>query len=474
MFKLWHCLMALSVMFLLANLVVAQDVFYFSKEKPEWKETFKVNILSSVDKKPIPNAKIYIARRPGIPYKHCDTCVEPDYKYFLSFPAIFQADKSGSFNLPIESRKLSPQHFAVIVAPGYKAKTSSIGLEDRYITAEPIDSKLLTSDHLIKGKVLDKDGKPVANAVVEPDVYYDPKTKDIVSGYLDGINELAITDENGEFVIFSETKKPLLGITVRAKNYASTLYQMVDQREQHIISLTPSANLKGKVTKNGSPVANVVVSARRKENALWKDSSVGYEPVYNVYFSGESYFEGDHFALTNKDGEFEIPNLTPNKEHVLVAHLGTIQSKDYCKTAIATTGDSFATTDTGELKVEPNRKIIGKVILLNAEPIPEKSYIGVTRYLYTENTYKHAEIDKNGEFVIESAPDEELVIYIGIENHIFSQKNPNAYSDYYLLGNMSKDIKNLTILVEPRVKGEKPLYRDDSLIKQPFNSVTVE
>ncbi|MCC6155004.1 MAG: hypothetical protein IT367_14660, partial [Candidatus Hydrogenedentes bacterium] len=156
-------------------------------------------------------------------------------------------DPSLAFNLlvvhreyaPLLIERIDPQTGAV------KAKMSRI------------DPARLTADRSVRGRVVNSEGQPVRDAVVEP------AWEILADGSWNGsprhdIDSMYVTDERGEFVLTSE--KPLKEVTIKvsARGYATragtTLEPGAPQKD---IAIVRGGTVTGRVLLKGAPLPHV-------------------------------------------------------------------------------------------------------------------------------------------------------------------------------------------------------------------------
>jgi len=166
-----------------------------------------------------------------------------------------KADAEGKFIIS----SLDPQlRFQVLaVAKGFKPKY--VNKVDPAkgpikVTLDPIELAAAGPENCLHGRIKDAKGKAVAGAVVEA---HGLRTRNGGGrwGSLPGVDPLAVTDENGEFLITSQKPFELMDVKVSARGLANkTFTELASGNSVHELTLTEGAAVRGRVLFNGQPV----------------------------------------------------------------------------------------------------------------------------------------------------------------------------------------------------------------------------
>ncbi|MBI2480616.1 MAG: carboxypeptidase regulatory-like domain-containing protein, partial [Planctomycetia bacterium] len=164
------------------------------------------------------------------------------------------------------------------------------------LNLEPMPTNL-PPDRMLRGRVVNEGGRPVAGALVGPT---GAKTSDRRwRGALPGVDEASVTDDEGRFVITSRDPKLGLDLAVAAPGFAIQLVELLALNgEEHEIRLQRGATVKGGLMSNDKPVAGRAVGVVQRDRSSGK-------------------FVGETTLATDDQGQFIFPNLQPNDTYVL-------------------------------------------------------------------------------------------------------------------------------------------------------------
>ncbi len=202
---------------------------------------------------PIVGATVYVytARKKEGPNLLCPSCYADCGKRFVtqsdgSFH-LDSLDPSLTFNLLVVQREYAPLLIERIDPQSGAVKAKM----------ERIDPARLAPNHSVRGRVINSDGQPVRDAIVEPAwlVLADGSWTGTLRSGIDG---MSVTDERGEFVITSE--KPLKEMTIKisARGYATTVGGKLESgAPQKDIAIVRGATISGRVLAKGAPLQYV-------------------------------------------------------------------------------------------------------------------------------------------------------------------------------------------------------------------------
>ena len=149
-----------------------------------------------------------------------------------------------------------------------------------------------------------------------------------------GTDPLAITDENGEFAIYSREPFDHMTLKVNARAMAPLRFNEVrpgpTRRE---LVVTEGAALRGKVLFNGKPVKDLAVGA--------------------VSVDRSENFSGDYEYATNEEGVFYFPNLPPDRAYYVYGMIkSTMKYGAIPVKQVELKGDGTV-TEVGDLNIVP-------------------------------------------------------------------------------------------------------------------------
>lgn len=251
------------------------------------------------------------------------------------------------------------------------------------VQLEPLPGDL-PPDRMLKGRVFDEHGKPLAGAVVSP---RGAKTHERRWwGRLPGVDEAAVTDAEGRFVITSQDPKLGLDLQASAPGYADFPSQLFDlDGGEHVVRMRRGADVEGRLIYQGKPVR------RRAVGIVQRDRSAGS-------------FVGETTLATDDEGGFLFVNLQPDERYVLYSLCDAGQDLPVLKTVSLETGSDAQVTRLGELSLLPGLMLAGRVELPAGATLPAGAKLRVSRDPAWD--WCEASLSADGEFKIRSLPPE--------------------------------------------------------------------
>jgi hypothetical protein len=335
-------------------------------------------------------------------------------------------------NFKIES--LDPQLLfrILVVAPGYKPKfVSKVDPAKGPITVDlqPLRPGETPVQNNLYGRVLDKAGKPIAGAVVEA---HGVHTKDGGGrwGGLDDVDPLAVTDDQGDFVITAQKSYASMDVKVSARALANrTFSELVCGTNRHQLTLLEGATVAGRVLFEGKPLPGI---------------EVGMVSVDR----GMENFTGNFDIGTDAHGRFAFVNLPPNVDYFVYGLMKALKPYGAIPVKKLRAGADGETIDVGDLAVMPSHRLAGRVVLADGKPVPPKTRLLVGR----ENAWDtmQLELDQEGHFDTVGLPSEAYSLSVRITGYHVSARNHSVdwLNPFCLLGRVDQDTTNLVFLLE--------------------------
>mgnify|MGYP003574917913 CR=1 FL=1 len=282
--------------------------------------------------------------------------------------------------------------------------------------------------NILLGKVVNAKKEPMAQAVVSVQMTQVGNTG--MGSPPPGTDPIAITDEEGNFALYSEEPFDHMTLKVEARAMAPLRFNEVrpgpTRRE---LVVTEGAGLRGRVVLNGKPM---------------KDIAVG---VVSVDRSDD--FTGDFEYASNEEGVFYFPNLPPNRPYYVygmtsstMAH-GAIPAKQ-----LKLKGDGEI-LDIGDLEIVPGRRLAGQVKLADGKPLPKPTRLTVGRR-EAWDSYT-VELNEDGSFDLTNMPPESISVAARVSGYRHSRRNKSLdrLNPFSLQGMLTKDKSDLVVLLEP-------------------------
>jgi hypothetical protein len=242
---------------------------------------------------------------------------------------------------------------------------------------------------------------------------------------------VAVTNLRGEFVLISRSPIESADLRIEGNVVATQIvYGCKPQANPRRIVMTRGATLKGRIVRDGKPVAGVAVG------------------LVQTSRSAQSFL-GELEIGTDADGRFTFLNVHPDDSYFVYGLISSLKDQGAVPVHRVEVGSDGSTSDVGDLTVVPGHRVSGRVLLSDEKPVPPK-----TRLLFSrEGAWDSlaVELDGEGKFEVAGLPTERYSVNVSLKGYRISSKNrsqdPN--NPFQLVGSIDEDIKGLKILMEP-------------------------
>jgi len=284
-------------------------------------------------------------------------------------------------------------------------------------------------DQKLQGRVVDADGKPVTGAVVS--IRGVTRSQGTQFGGNDDVDQVAVSDADGKFLITSRKPFDAAGVDVEARGLAKGIFQnLATGGEIHTLKLTRGATISGRVVQDGKPLAGVEMNV----SGANRESSV---------------FVGDFSIATDADGKFLFANLPPRTEYVLCGTMDSLGARGCLPAKNIRAGDDSETSDVGDVEVRPAFVLGGQIRLADGNPLPAHEHVQLSR----ESPWDSAqmETDEAGRFNFAGVPPEQVSITARIPGYRLSLRNVSLdrFNSFQLIGRMVTNKMDLVLEFEP-------------------------
>jgi hypothetical protein len=210
---------------------------------------------------------------------------------------------------------------------------------------------------VVRGLVVDGRGDPVKEAVIEQSgiTYKGPEGRVMTrfGGATDWIDQIAVTNEKGEFEIAFSKPAVQMILSVQPRAMASKLFTLPTGPERHKLTVTEGAVVRGRlVLPDGKPVSNAEVGLMthsRRSGTTLPEARIG----------------------TREDGTFAITNVLPGRIFLAYPKMGSLAERNLAGGVVALeTKDDGEEVNVGDIVVRPAHVVRGKVVLTDGKPIP--------------------------------------------------------------------------------------------------------
>ena len=339
-----------------------------------------------------------------------------------------QTDAQGHFK--IES--LDPQLTFQILAVARGCQPKYVGHVDPAkgpvrIDLEPVESVDAALDRSLRGRVVNAKGEPVAGAVVEMDFLL--RGDGTGGSNVPGVDPLAVTDEQGEFLLTAKDPFATMNLKISARTYADKLFNEVPSGKQNELVITEGASLTGRVLGGSEPLVGV---------------SVGVSGVDRVVPNYLGHFE----VATGARGAFTLVNLPPDADFWLYAKMDSMKGAGAVPLRKIHTGKDGETADAGDLVAGPTYRLAGRVVLADGQPVPATTRLLVGR----EDAWDSMQIvlGHDGSFDTTCPSGETIDLSVRVKGYHVSSRNSSLdpINPFRLIGRMDRNITNLVFLLE--------------------------
>lgn len=322
----------------------------------------------------------------------------------------------------------------LVVAEGYTPALSAKAADPA--AAGPIAFTLTPHDLdkrdpalVLKGRIVDEQGQPIAQAVVEP--YGFGKGNGVQFGGLKGFDELAVTNKQGEFRLRVPEAGMSVYVHVNAPRMAPHVFQkLAAGSKSHDLTLSVGVTISGRLVKSGKPLPGAAVGTIQKDRNA--ETCVGH-------------FE----AGTDANGIFQIRNVPSEDALVLYGLMSSLRKHGAVEAREIKTSASGSVLDVGDLEVKVGHKLSGRVVLADGKTVPAGTRVILSREEAWDS--QQAVVDKEGRFTFTGLPLERYSLSANVRSYSISSKNASfdLLNPFRLFGMVREDIEGLNLLLEP-------------------------
>ncbi|WP_435009735.1 carboxypeptidase regulatory-like domain-containing protein [Tundrisphaera lichenicola] len=319
----------------------------------------------------------------------------------------------------------------LVVADGYRP-TFAMKADPRKppveVSLAPFDPSKFDPKCILRGVVLDPEGKPMVGAKVTPKGFSTAAFSGFSPDYFDPV---AVTNLRGEFVLTSKSPINSADLKVEGNAVAPRIIPgRKPERNPQELKMTRGATLSGRLVRDGKPVPGVMVGlvqASRNSDSFLGETSIG----------------------TGPDGRFEFLNVHPDEDYFVYGVMGSFQDNQAVPARSVHIGGEDAETDLGDLTVVQGHRVRGRVLLSDSKAIPPGTRLMLSREDAWD--FQRVELDPEGQFEISGLPTERYSLSVFLKGYRFSEKNHSIdpQNPREFVGTIDQDIDSLKILMDP-------------------------
>lgn len=327
----------------------------------------------------------------------------------------------------------------------------------------PHDLDTRAPERVLRGTILDARGLPVARATISPSGRKTERGQQF--GGLDGVDELALSDERGEFELGVSTPGEELLVSIEAQGYAPRIASWLRAgADAHEIRIVRGATVTGTVTQDGKPLPGAELGLVQVDR-------------------NNEVFTGERTVGTDAAGRFTFVNVPPDQAWQLYGKMESLLSRGALPVRPVRTPGDESTLDVGALALEPGARLAGRVVLADGRELPE----GLRVLLGREDAWdtQIVRLGGGGTFAFQGVPRELCTLDARVPGYIVSPQNASCdfLNQSGLLGRVEGDVSDLVLLMEPgELKthfssdefGKGTWERYEALRKAPLRGAPVE
>jgi hypothetical protein len=241
----------------------------------------------------------------------------------------------------------------------------------------------LDPSHVVKGRVVERNGQVVRDAVVT--VVGVEDQHGTLYGTFPGLDPLAATDQNGDFEIVDEKPAKRMLVTVEARTLAPRFVVLVTGPQPQEIVLSRGAAVKGRLVQNGRPVGDA-------EIGLIAQLTGGFQQALKIV--GDPYPEMR--IGTQSDGTFVISDVPEGVRWFVYPKMESVAPRGASEAKTCSTTKPREIVDVGDIQLGPGYRLQGKVTLSDVKPIPDGMRVVLSSMRTMDSQI--ALLDKDGRF----------------------------------------------------------------------------
>lgn len=339
-------------------------------------------------------------------------------------------DAKGQFAL----KDLNPDLIFTLLAAleGYtptqtaRAVDPKTGAAKLVLVANDLDRR--DPELILSGRVLDEDGKPVANAAVEPFGFLKGGAGHF--GGLNGFDALTLTNDKGAFRLGVPEKGLAVTVRVSAPRMAKrNCANLACGPKGQDLTLYYGVTVVGRLLDKGKPLVGVGVGLMQTDRSA-------------------QVFVGEMKAATDETGTFHIRNVPPNESVAFYGLMDGLKEHGSLPARHYQTGKSGNELDVGDVAIQPGLRLSGRLVLADSQPIPAGTRIMLSR----EDAWDQQQtiVGKDGSFAFKGLPPEGYSLSVNVRGYVVSPKNASLdlLNRGGLIGTVKSDVENLRFLME--------------------------
>ena len=299
-------------------------------------------------------------------------------------------DAGGKFTIPQLDSSLV--FYVVATAEGHRARVSkkidpAKDTANIKLDALPAD---LPPARVVRGRVIDMADKPVVGAQVSP---FGCRTeKQRWWGSLPGVDQVSITNADGEFIITSKEDAEAFDIEVRSPRHAPKRFGLLPTGDKpHELRVEAGGLVTGRLVKAGLPISGVSVGLVQTDR------------------SSEQFLGPDSIG-TNAKGEFTFSMVAPGNDYYIYTLMDSTRGVGSLPLRRITIDKTGTVAEVGEVELGGSHTLSGQIVLSDGGPLKGPIQLLATREGAWDS--QRAMVGSDGKFRFENVPDKEPITFI--------------------------------------------------------------
>ena len=282
-----------------------------------------------------------------------------------------------------------------------------------------------------RARLLGPQGKPVAWASVEPQGISETPGSTSWGGS-HGFPEQLLSNTNGEFTLSRNKPFTRVQVEIHASGLAPANVWLHVTNDATTIELGVGAVVRGRVLKDGKPLAGARVGVSGKDRS-------------------SEVFAGHYETTAAGDGTFAFNHLPPNTAWYFYGLMASLKQHGAIPPTLVQSSDHGETTDLGDVEVGPGLRLAGKVQTRHGEPLPKGLKLRVG-YDSAWDSQASA-VDEAGAFTVDGLSPGKIEVSVSQRNWRLAGVNRSLdiWNSWQLTGLLEEDKTDLLLVIE---KGE--------------------
>jgi uncharacterized GH25 family protein len=279
----------------------------------------------------------------------------------------------------------------IVVREGYAPTFIKVANREAPTTVLIVRPQITDLTRAVKGRVLDKAGNAVQDAVVTSEGVEADAEWRVMVGTTPALDPLAVTNDKGNFeLVYSNPAKRML-LSVEARTLAPKFAVLTTGPNRQDIQLSEGATIRGRLVRDGKPVGNAEIGLIAQERG-------GFGPQFTIV--GSPYSEVR--VGTQEDGSFAISNVPTQVKWYVYAKMESVARRGATEPKACATTQPQEIVNVGDIQLRPGYHLKGRVLLTDGKSVREGMRVTISSERVRDS--QTVILDKSGRFEFLSLP----------------------------------------------------------------------